>query len=145
MKDVYKRCGMVISQLQESFWRQKEKRGTTMPSTKRNSMETNTNKKIHAARFETVQQERQNKKPAKNYGTGVLLTEEPEATTTTIWNANAQCILHCGRNDHLKNSRPLCPFFQGKVYCRSTCMRMLANGVPANTPKIVHVHQVWPD
>ena len=81
---------MQISALQESFyWRQKEKRGTTMPSTKRNSMETNTNKKIHAARFETVQQERQNKKPAKNYGTGVLLlTEEPEATTT-IQKSNA--------------------------------------------------------
>ena len=26
MSDVYKRCGMVMSQLQESFWRQKEKR-----------------------------------------------------------------------------------------------------------------------
>ena len=56
MNDVYKRCGMVMSKLQEYFWRQKEKRRNDDAfykaqfkwKRKRNE------KKIHAARFETV-------------------------------------------------------------------------------------------
>ena len=62
-----------------------------MQSTRRNSNgRENETKKLHAARFETVRQERQDKKSGKTYGAGVALTEEPEATTT-IRKSNAQC------------------------------------------------------
>ena len=66
MNDVYKRCGMVMSQLQESFWKQKEKRRNDDAVYKAQfKRKRKRNEKIHAARFETVRQERQDKKSGK--------------------------------------------------------------------------------
>jgi hypothetical protein len=61
-KDEYKRCGMKMSQLQESFWKQKEKRRNdgaaykAQFNQKRKQNEMKRNEKIHAARFEAVKQ-----------------------------------------------------------------------------------------
>ena len=76
MNDVYKQCGIVMSQLQKPFWRQKEKRQNKDAVYKAQfKQKRKRNEKIHAARFETVQQERQHKKSGKTYGAGVKLTE----------------------------------------------------------------------
>ena len=118
-KDVYKRCGMKMSQLQESFWKQKEKRRNdgaaykAQFNQKRKRNETKRNEKIHAARFEAVKQERYDNKTGKTYSSGVALLEDQDQEATTK-NANAQC-KHCGRNDHQRKSSKLCPFFQGKA------------------------------
>ena len=134
MNDVYKQCVMVMSQLQESFWRQKEKRRNDDAVYKAQfKRKRKRNEKIHAARFETVWQERQDKKSGKTCGAGVALTEEPEATTT-IRKSNAQC-KHCGRNDHQRKSNTLCPFLEDKVHRSSTGTKMLPDTVPANTQK----------
>ena len=65
-RNVYKQCGMQMSALQESFWRQKEKRrsddGAYKAQFKRKRKRS---EKIHAARIETVKQERQDNKSAR--------------------------------------------------------------------------------
>jgi len=77
--DLYKRCGMVMSQLQESFWRQKERqkekqRNDDAVYKAHFKRKRKRNEKIHVARFETVRQERQDKKSGKTYGAGVRRT-----------------------------------------------------------------------
>ena len=113
-KDVYKRCGMKMSQLQESFWKQKEKRRNDGAAYKAQfNRKRKRNEKIHAARFEAVKQERYDNKTGKTYSSGVALLEDQDQEATTK-NANAQC-KHCGRNDHQRKSSILFPFFQGKA------------------------------
>ncbi len=104
-----------MSQLQESFWKQKKKlwndgatyfkaqfnRKRKRNETKRN--ETKRNEKIHAARFEAVKQERHDNKTGKTcYSSEVALLEDQDQEATTK-NANAQC-KHCVRNDHHRKS-----------------------------------------
>jgi len=143
-RNVYKQCGMQMSALQESFWRQKEKRrsddGAYKAQFKRKRKRS---EKIHAARFETVKQERQDNKSGKTYGSGVALTRREHQETrrkgTIVCN-------HCGRNDHQRKSSALCPFNvpAGKVPDH-TGMRMINDDqlpttvdiVPANTQENV--------
>jgi hypothetical protein len=135
---------MQMSALQESFWRQKEKRrsddGAYKAQFKRKRKRS---EKIHAARFETVKQERQDNKSGKTYGSGVALTRREHQETrrkgTIVCN-------HCGRNDHQRKSSALCPFNvpAGKVPDH-TGMRMINDDqlpttvdiVPANTKENV--------
>jgi hypothetical protein len=81
-----------------------------------------------------VKQERHSNKIGKTYSSGVALLEDQDQDATTK-NANAQC-KHCGRNDHQRKSSAICPFFQGKAdYISTGTTDMVADTVPANTPK----------
>ena len=72
-EDVYKQCGMKMSQLQESFWKQKEKRRNNVAAYKAqfSRKRRKRNESIHASRFEAVKQERHNNKTGKTYSSGL--------------------------------------------------------------------------
>ena len=133
---------MQMSALLESFWRLKEKQRSDDGAYKAQfRRKRKRNEKIHAARFETVKQERQDNNSGKTSGSGVALRWEHQETRQKGMNV----CNHCGRNDHQNRISTLCPFNAGKVHSStSTTMRTITDDqqttvdiVPANTQENV--------
>ena len=119
IKYLYKQCGMKMSQLHESFcwsWQEKRQNNNAAYKEAKFKRKRKRNEKIHAPRFETIKQERQDKKSGLTYSSGVAPTESHE--TARKFNTIISQCKHCNRNDHRRKSNALFPFFERKL-CQS--------------------------
>ena len=112
MKDVYKQCGMVIVTSERILLDKRKSDRTTMQYQYHTKCNSNgkENKAKKYMQHDLKLCSKKERQPRRSLH--VVLSEEPEAKTTTIWNAMEQS-KHCGRNDHQRKSNALCRFFQG--------------------------------
>jgi hypothetical protein len=107
MKDVYKQCGMVIVTSERILLDKRKSDRTTMQYQYHTKCNSNgkENKAKKYMQHDLKLCSKKERQPRRSLH--VVLSEEPEAKTTTIWNAMEQS-KHCGRNDHQRKSNALC-------------------------------------
>ena len=148
-RDVYKQCGMQMPALQESFWRQKEKRRSDDGAYKAQfQRKRKQNEKTHAARIETVKQERQDNKSGKTYGSGVALRGEHEETRKKEGMSAiiVAAMIIKGKAAHSVHSMQAKCILVLVLECvRSLIINYLLWILYPPTPKkMLHVHPMWP-
>ena len=113
MSDVYEMLGMTMSTQQQTFWSQRQKKGTNdaeykkKPTRKRKRSEA-----IHSSRFETMKQEKTDKKRGRTYKSGIAVTMD---TQGSIQSPAAKKCKHCEHTDHLRRTSARCQYNNSKM------------------------------
>ena len=113
MSDVYEMLGMTMSTQQQTFWSQRQKKGTNdaeykkKPTRKRKRSEA-----IYSSRFETMKQEKTDKKRGRTYKSGIAVTMD---TQGSIQSPAAKKCKHCEHTDHLRRTSARCQYNNSKM------------------------------
>jgi len=113
MSDVYEMLGMTMSTRQQTFWSQRQKSEQMMLNTrKKPTRKRKRSEAIHSSRFETMKQEKMDKKRGRTYESGMAFTMD---TQESIQSPAAKKCKNCGHDDHLRGTSALCQYNNSKM------------------------------